>query len=68
MTKTPFFAYSHKFYIKDKAMKSHWVVHSLMKPIDDDKIFNRRVIIRELGSSLNDDDSIDASVIPEVKT
>ena len=34
-----------------------------MKPIDVDELFNRRVIISELEYSLNDDDTIDASVV-----
>ena len=34
-----------------------------MKPIDVDELFNRRVIISKLESSLNDDDSIDAAVV-----
>ena len=46
-------------------MTNHWVGHQLIKPINVDKFFNRRVIIRELGSSLNDDDTIDASVVAE---
>ena len=36
-----------------------------MKPIDVDEIFNIRVIISELESSLNDDDTIDSSVVTE---
>ena len=36
-----------------------------MKPIYVDELFNRKVIINELESSLNDDDAIDASVVPE---
>ena len=39
-----------------------------MKPIDVDKFFNRRVIISELESSLNNDDTIDASFVPEGET
>ena len=39
-----------------------------MKPIDVDKLFNRRIIISELESSLNDDDAIDTSVVTEGKT
>ena len=39
-----------------------------MKPIDVDELFNRRVIISELESSLNDDDAIESSVVPEGKT
>ena len=38
-----------------------------MKPIDVDEFFNRRFIISELEHSLNNDESIDASVVPEGK-
>ena len=49
-------------------MINHWVRHSLMKPIGIDELFNRRVIIYELESSLNYDDSIDALVVAEGET
>ena len=39
---------------------NHWVGYSLMKPSDVVKLFNRRVIISELESSLINDDAIDA--------
>ena len=39
-----------------------------MKPIYVDELFNRRVIICELGYSLNDDDAIDASVVAKHET
>ena len=39
-----------------------------MKPIDVDELFNRRVIISQLEYILNDDDTIDTSVVPEVET
>ena len=39
-----------------------------MKHIDVDSFFNRKFIIRELGYSLNDDDTLDASVAAEGKT
>ena len=39
-----------------------------MKTIGVDELFNKRVIIRELESSLNDDDAIDASVVSERET
>ena len=39
-----------------------------MKPIDVDKFFNIRFIISELESSLNDDGTIGASVVPERET
>ena len=39
-----------------------------MKPMCIDELFNRRVIIRKLESSLNDADIIDASVVLEGKT
>ena len=64
----PFFTSSQTFFIKDKAMKNHCVGHLLIKTIGVDELSNRRVIIRELGSSLNDDDAIDASVITEGQT
>ena len=38
-----------------------------MKTMDADKLFNRRVIISELESSFNDDDTIDSSGITEVQ-
>ena len=59
--KTPFCKYPHNFYIEYKTTTNHWVGHSLMKPIDVDELFNRRLIISESESSLNDDDAIDAS-------
>ena len=49
-------------------MKNHCVGHLLIKTIGVDELSNRRVIIRELGSSLNDDDAIDASVVAEGET
>ena len=51
------------FYIRDKAMNNHWVGNSIMKPIDVDEFFNKKVIICELESSLNEDAAIDASVV-----
>ena len=39
-----------------------------MRPINVDELFNRLVIIIELGDILNDDDSFDASGITEVQT
>ena len=39
-----------------------------MKPIDVNKLLNRRVIISGLEDSLNDDDTIYASRIAEVQT
>ena len=58
----------HKFYIKYEAIMNHCVGHSPMKHIDVDELFNKRVIICELESSLNDDDTIDASVVSERET
>ena len=55
-------------YIKYKTPTYHWVGHLLMKPIEVDKLFKIRVIISELETSLNDDDSIDVSGIKEGKT
>ena len=68
MKKKLFCTSSHKFNIKDKSFTNHWVGHSLVKPIDVDELFNIRVIISELESSLGDDSAIDTSVVPEVKT
>ena len=53
------------FYIKYKAPTNHWAGHSLMIPIDIDKLFNIMVTTSELEYSLNDDDTIDASVVLE---
>ena len=39
-----------------------------MKPIDADKFFNIRVIISELESGLNCDDTIYISFVPEGET
>ena len=39
-----------------------------MKPVDVDEILNRRIIISELGSSLNNDDAIYASVVTKAET
>ena len=63
--KKPFCKSSHTFYIKNKTPTNYWIRHSIMKPIYVDELFNRKVIINELESSLNDDDAIDASVVPE---
>ena len=49
-------------------MKNHCVGHLLIKTIGVDELSNRRVIIRELGSSFNGDDAIDVSVVVEGKT
>ena len=40
---------------KYKAKKTNLVGHSLMKPIDVDELFSKRVIFHELEASLNDD-------------
>ena len=58
----------HKFYIKNKTTKNHWVWKSLTKPIDIDELFNRRVIISEFGASLTNDNAIEASGITEGQT
>ena len=63
MKKNFFCKSPHKFYLKDKNPKNHWFGYSLMKPIDVDELFNRRVIINELEARLNDDYEIDASGI-----
>ena len=52
---------------KYKTPTNHCVGHSLIKTIQVSKLFNRRIIISELGASLNDDDAIDASGITEVQ-
>ena len=44
----------HKFFIKDKYLKKYWVGHLVIKPLDVDVCFNRRVIISAFGYSLND--------------
>ena len=44
MKKNPFGISYHKFYIKDKYMVNHWIVHSKMKPIDIDELLDRKVI------------------------
>ena len=49
-------------------MTNNWVGHSLIKPIDVNELFNRNFIIHKLGSSLNDDESIIASVVAEGET
>ena len=49
-------------------MMNHWVGHSLMKPIDVGECLNRRVVIRELVSSLNEYNKIDAPVGAQGKT
>ena len=65
LKKKPFCTSSHKFYIKYKSTINHWIGHSIIKPIDANELFNRRVIISELEYSLNDDDTIGASVLTE---
>ena len=42
---------------------THWVGHSLMTPIDVGELFNIKLVISELESSLNDNDKIVASVV-----
>ena len=51
------------FNIKDKTPTKHWIINSLMKSIDVDELFNRRVIIIELEASLNGDDTLYTSGI-----
>ena len=41
----------------------HWVVHSKMKPIDADELFNRKVVIDELESNINDKNETESSVV-----
>ena len=62
-----FYTSHYKFYIKYKAIRNHWVGHSLIKPIDVDDLFNKRIIIRELESSLNDDGAIYTSIVEDDK-
>ena len=45
-----------KFYIKDKYMMCYLVLHSKMKTIDVDELFNIKSIINESESSLNFND------------
>ena len=54
--------------MREKNNTNHFVGHSLMKPIDVNKLLNRRFIISGLEDSLNDDDKIYASGIAEVQT
>ena len=68
MRKKHFLISPQKFYIKDKTHKNHWFVHSLMKNIDIDELFNRKIIISEVEYSLNDDDEIELSGITEGQT
>ena len=68
MKKKPSFTCSHKFYIKYKTNKNHWVGNLITKPIDIDEFLNRRDIIPESEASFNDDDAIDASGIAEFQT
>ena len=49
-------------------MANHWVGHSLMKPINVDEFFNGRVIIHEFEYSLNEDATIETSVVAEEET
>ena len=46
-------------------MTCHSVGHSKIKPLDVDKLFNRKVVINELESSLNINDQTEASVVAE---
>ena len=49
-------------------MTNHWVGHLLIKLIDVSELFNRRIIIRELESGLNDYDAIYISVVAKGET
>ena len=64
--KTPFLHLTTGFIWKKKNT-NHWVGHLLREPIDVDKLFNRRVIISELETILNDYDAIDALGITKVQ-
>ena len=55
-------------YLKDKNPENHWAGHSLMKPMNVDELFNKRVITSELEARLNYDDGIDASGITKGQT
>ena len=66
--KKPFGTSSQKLYLKDKTHKNHFVGHSLMKSMDVDEFFKRRVIISELVARLNDDDEIQTAGIIEGQT
>ena len=67
MKKNYFCKYPHKFYIKDRTTKNHWVEHSLTNPMYDDELFNRRVKISKLKTCLNDYGAIYASGITELQ-
>ena len=68
MNKNPFCTSSQNIYTKDKTTTNHWVGHSIVKPIDVDELFNRRIIISKLGDILNDYYAIEASGIIEGQT
>ena len=59
----PLCVYYHKFYISYKYMMCHWVVHLKMKPIDADELFNRKFVIDELESNINDKNETESSVV-----
>ena len=63
---THFFTSTQKFYIKDKALTNHWVGPSKINPIDVDFFVHIKVIINELESSLNVDDTTESPVVTEV--
>ena len=46
-------------------MVCHWVGRSKMKPIDVEELFNRKVVIDELETNLNDNDKTEALVVSE---
>ena len=68
MLRKPLFYILPQVLYEIKKNTNHWVGYLLREPIDVDKLFNRRVIISELETSLNDYDAIDASGITEGKT
>ena len=49
-------------------MMNHQVGQSIIKPIDVGELFNRRIIICELESGLNDYDAIYISVVAKGET
>ena len=54
-------------YIKYKDITNRWVVHSTIKPTDNNELFNRNFIINEFKFSLNNYAKTKASVVAEKK-
>ena len=49
-------------------MTYHWVVHSKMKPIDVDELFNRKSSSNGSGSTLKVNEPINETVVSEETT